>query len=157
MSGTLWRKACARKRQREGERERKKETSLSVLKNGAIKVGRRPVQQKNTGLCYRAGKHAPSAPLQGQRPRHTWRWSRACYRSLMGSRVHVCTVSSDMLDWRWHHSGGANVNSGRVLVSLLLALSHRSPTFPSEWLTLAAKSPRGFLTFIGCRSQRTRL
>lgn len=36
--------------------------------------------------------------------------------------------------------------------------AHRhSPLLPGEWLTLAAKSPRGFLTFIGCQSQRTRL
>lgn len=50
------------------ERERASErdfTWLSVLKNGAIKVRRRPVQRMNMDLYYSAHKHAPSAPLQG--------------------------------------------------------------------------------------------
>lgn len=76
------------------------------------------------------------------------------------------------------------MNSGWDPVSLLVARSHRSSApsdkpvhahahthtrrkiisarsrwspLPGEWLTLAAKSPRGFLTFIGCQSQRARL
>lgn len=38
---------------------------LSVLKNGTIKVDRRPAQGTDMHLYVGASKHAPSAPLQG--------------------------------------------------------------------------------------------